>query len=76
MPITRPSKEPLPKYEKGEDSHPKNGKAEINYTYGNAKNIVNMLDVVEENINMMEDKHPNGFDLNMDSPVLGEKSIW
>ena len=29
-------KEPLSKYEKGEASQPKNGKAAINYTYTNA----------------------------------------
>ena len=39
-------KETLPKYEKGEASQPKNGKDIINYTYANAENVVNMLEVV------------------------------
>ena len=40
-------KEPLPKYEKGEASQPKNGKAVINQTYANAENVANMLEVVK-----------------------------
>ena len=34
-----------------------------------------MLEVVEENVNMMEDNDPNGCDLNVSSPTLGEKPI-
>ena len=59
----------------GETSKSKNGKAKINYTYANAENVVNMLEVVEENFNMMEDKYPNGHDLNMSSPIHGNKPI-
>ena len=68
-------KEHLPKYEKGEASQPKNGKDAINYTYTNAKNVVNMLEVVEESVNMMEDKDPNGCNLNLNSPTFGKKPI-
>ena len=68
-------KEPLPKYENGEASKPKNGKATINYTYANAENVANMVEVVEETFNMMEDKDPNGYDLNMISPIHGNKPI-
>ena len=68
-------KEPLPKYEKGEASQPKNGKAAINYTYTNAKNAVNMLDVVEESVNMMKYENPNGCDLNLSSLISSEKPI-
>ena len=34
-----------------------------------------MLEVVEESVNMMEDKDPNGYNLNLSSPILGEKPI-
>ena len=68
-------KEPLPKYEKEEASQPKNGKATINYTYENAENVVNMLEIVEESVNMIEDKDSNGHDLNMSSPIHGNKPI-
>ena len=34
-----------------------------------------MLEVVEESVNMMEDKDPNCYDLNLSSPILGEKRI-
>lgn len=63
-------KEPLPKYDKGESSKPKNGKVEINYTYMNAENVVNMLELVEENVNMMRNKDPYGYNLDMDSPPI------
>lgn len=46
-------KEPLPKYDKGETSKPKDGKAAINYTYMSAENVINMLEVVDENVNMI-----------------------
>ncbi len=65
-------KEPFPKYEKGESSQSKNGKAKINYT---CANVINMLEVVEESVNVMEDKDPSGYDLNLSSPILGEKPI-
>ena len=68
-------KEPFPKYEKGEASQPKNGKAAINYTFVNAKNVINRLEVLEESVNMMEDKDPNGHDSNMSSPIHGDKPI-
>ena len=34
-----------------------------------------MIEVVEESVNMMEDKDPNGYDLNLSYPILGEKPI-
>ena len=34
-----------------------------------------MLEVVEESVNMMEDKDPNGYDLNMSSLIHGNKPI-
>ena len=34
-----------------------------------------MIEVVEENFNMMENKDPHGYDLKMDSPIHGEKLI-
>ena len=34
-----------------------------------------MLEVVEESVNTMEDKDPNGYDLNMSSPIHGNKPI-
>ena len=34
-----------------------------------------MLEVVEESVNMMEDKDPNGYDLNMSSPMHGNKLV-
>ena len=68
-------KVPLPKYEKGEASQPKNGKATINYTYVNVENAINMLEVIEKSVNMTEDKDPNGHGLNVSSPIHGNKPI-
>ena len=34
-----------------------------------------MLEIVEESVNMMEDKDPSGYDLNLSSLILGEKPI-
>ena len=34
-----------------------------------------MLEVVEESVNMMEDKDPSGYDLNLNSPIIGEKIV-
>lgn len=46
-------KEPLPKYDKGETSKPKDCKVAINYTYTSIENVINMPKVVDENVNMM-----------------------
>ena len=34
-----------------------------------------MLEVVEESVNMMEDKDPNGYNLNLNSPTFGKNPI-
>ena len=34
-----------------------------------------MLEVVEGSVNMMEDKDPSGYDLNLSSPIPGEKPV-
>lgn len=63
-------KEPLPKYEKGETSKPKDGKAAINYTYTATENVINMLEVVEESVNMTWNKDPYGYDSYANSPPI------
>lgn len=69
-------KEPFPKYNKGETSKSKNGKDEMNYTYMNAKNVTNILEVVEENVNIMRHKDPYGYNLDMEyPPIFNEKPI-
>ena len=74
MLITQHSKSIFPSMRKGK--LPNLDKDAINYTYENAENIVNMLEVIEESANMMEDKYSSGYDSNFISPILGEKNIF
>ena len=40
-----------------------------------SQRLLNMIEVVEENVNMIEDTDPNGYDLNVSSLIHGEQSI-